>query len=204
MNRGMALPPGPQLFSLFRQLRELNFGFKDIVVRTATNPENIVPAVARELKSLDADIPLGEIRTMETHLGSQTADTRFTAVLLGLFAGLGTILAVIGAYGVVAYLVAQRTQELGVRLALGAGSRDILWLVLRYGIFIGLAGVALGLAGAMVARRLLARFLYGVSVSDPFTLVGVAVLLLLVVVIASAIPARRAMRIDPVQALRGE
>ncbi len=91
---------------------------------------------------------------METHMSSQTADTRFTTVLLGLFAGLGTILAVIGTYGVVAYLVAQRTQELGVRLALGASSTDILWLVLRYGLFIGVAGVALGLgrldAGAAV------------------------------------------------------
>ena len=117
--------------------------------------------------TLDADIPLGEIRSMQTHMGSQTADTRFTAVLLGLFAGLGTILAVTGAYGVVAYLVAQRTQELGVRLALGASSTDILWLVLQTGLFIGLAGVALGLAGAMVARRLLQRFLYGVTASDP-------------------------------------
>src|SRR5262249_37389199 len=101
MNDGMARPPAPQLFMLFRQLPGLNFGFKDIVVRTSTNPESIVPAVARELKSLDAEIPLGEIRTMETHLSSQTADTRFTTVLLGLFAGLGIVLAVIGAYGVV-------------------------------------------------------------------------------------------------------
>jgi len=204
MNRGMSLPPGPQLFSLYRQLPELNFGFKDIVVHTATNPESIVPAVARELKSLDADIPLGEIRSMEAHMSSYTADTRFITVLLGLFAVLGTILAVVGAYGVIAYLVAQRTQELGVRIALGAGSGDILWLVLRYGLFIGLAGVALGLAGAMAGRRFLARFLYGVSESDPFTLLGAAILLLLVVVAASAVPARRAMRIDPVQALRGE
>jgi predicted permease len=204
MNRGMALPAGPQIFTLFRQLPGLNFVFKDIVVRTAGNPESVVPAIARELKSLDTDIPLGEIRSMEKHMSSQTADTRFTAVLVGLFAGLGTILAVIGAYGVVAYLVAQRTQELGVRLALGAGSKDILWLVLRYGLFIGLSGVALGLAGAMVARRFLARFLYGVAASDPSALLGAAILLLLVVVLASAVPARRAMRIDPVQALRGE
>jgi predicted permease len=204
MNRGMALPPGPQLLALFRQVPGLNFGFKDIVVRTATNPESAVPAVARELKLLDADIPLGEIRSMQTHLSSHTADRRLTTVLLGLFAGLGTILAVIGAYGVVAYLVAQRTQELGVRLALGAGSGDILWLVLRYGLFIGLSGVALGIAGAIAGSRFLARFLYGVSESDPLTLVGAAILLLLVVVVASAVPARRAMRIDPVQALRGE
>jgi len=204
MNRGMALPPAPQIFTLFRQTPGLNFGFKDIIVRTTTHPESIVPAVARELKALDADIPLGEIRSMETHMGSQTADTRFTTLLLSLFAGLGTMLAVIGAYGVIAYLVAQRTQELGVRIALGAGSADILWLVLRYGFFIGLAGVALGLAGAMLGRRFLARFLYGVTESDPLTLWGAAMLLLVVVVVASAVPARRAIRIDPVQALRGE
>ena len=204
MNRGMAQPPEPQIFTLFRQLPGLNFGFKDIVVRTAAEPRSIVPAVARELKSLDADIPLGEIRGMETHMSSQTADTRFTTVLLGLFAGLGTILAMIGAYGVVAYMVAQRTQELGVRIALGAGFTDILWLVLRYGLFMGLAGVVLGLAGAMLGRTFLARFLFGVSTSDPFTLWGAATLLLLIVVVASAIPARRAIRIDPVQALRSE
>jgi putative ABC transport system permease protein len=204
MNRGMALRPAPQLFNLFRQLPGLNFGFKDIVVRTVKDPQSVVPAVARELRSLDADIPLGEIRSMETHMNSQTADTRFTTILLGLFAGLGTILAVIGAYGVVAYVVAQRTQEMGVRLALGATSGDILWLILRYGLAIGVAGVAVGVAGAMLGRRFLTRFLYGVSASDWLTLVGSGVLLLVVVVVASAVPARRAMRIDPVQALRGE
>jgi len=204
LNRGMALAPEPQIFTLFRQLPGMNFGFKDIVVRTAADPRSIVPAVARELKLLDADIPLGEVRDMETHLRNQTADTRFTAVLLGLFAGLGTILAVIGANGVIAYMVAQRTQEIGVRIALGAGSRDIVWLVLRNGLFMGLAGVTLGLAGAMLGRTFLARFLFGVSTSDPFTLWGAATLLLLIVVVASAIPARRAIRIDPVQALRGE
>jgi putative ABC transport system permease protein len=204
MNRGMALPPEPQIFALFRQLPGLNFGFKDIVVRTATDPQSVVPAVARELKLLDADIPLGEVRNMETHMSSQTADTRFITVLLGLFAGLGTILAVIGAYGVIAYLVAQRTQEIGVRLALGAGSMDIIWLVLRSGLFMGLAGVLLGLAGAMVGRVFLARFVFGVSPSDPLTLLGAAILLLVIVVVASAIPARRAIKIDPVLALRSE
>jgi putative ABC transport system permease protein len=204
MNSGMALPPEPQIFNLFRQLPGLNFGFKDIVVRTAIAPRSIVPAVARELKLLDADIPLGEVRDMQTHLSNQTADTRFTTVLLGIFAGLGTILALIGAYGVIAYMVAQRTQEIGVRMALGAGSTDIVWLVLRNGLFMGLAGVALGLAGAMLGRTFLTRFLFGVSTSDPLTLWGAATLLLLIVVIASAIPARRALRIDPVQALRGE
>jgi ABC-type antimicrobial peptide transport system permease subunit len=189
---------------LFRQLPGLNFGFKDIVVRTSTDPESVAPAVARELKSLDAEIPLGEIRTMETHMSRQTADTRFTTVLLGLFAGLGIVLALIGVYGVVSYLVAQRTQELGVRLALGAGSIDILWLVLRYGLSIGLAGVVLGVAGAVAVRRSLAGLLHGVAVSDPSTLAGAAGLLLLVIAAASAVPATRAMRINPVEALRSE
>jgi putative ABC transport system permease protein len=204
MNRGMALPPAPQIFTLFRQIPGANFGFKDVVVRTATDPASIVPALTRELKLLDADIPLGEIRSMETHLANQTADTRFTTVLLGLFAGLGTILAVIGAYGVVAYLVAQRRQEIGVRMALGASSRDILWLVLRNGLFMGFTGVSLGLMGAMAGSRFLARFLVGVSASDAPALFGAAALLLLVIAIASAIPARRAIQIDPVQTLRNE
>ena len=204
MNNGMTLPVAPQMFTLYRQTPTLNFGFKDVVVRTAAAPESIVPAAARALKSLDADIPLGEIRSMETHMSGQTADKRFTTMLLGLFAVLGTILAVIGAYGVVAYLVAQRTQELGVRVALGASSADVLWLVLRNGLVIGMAGVAIGLAGALVVRQSLAGLLYGVAASDPKTLAGAAILLLLVVVTASAVPARRAMRIDPVQALRSE
>jgi predicted permease len=204
MNRGMALPPAPQIFTLFRQMPGLNYGFKDIVVRTATDPASIVPTLARELKSLDADIPLGEIRSMETHMANQTADTRFTTVLLALFAGLGTTLAVIGAYGVIAYLVAQRRQEIGVRMALGASSRDILWLVLRNGLSLGLAGVALGLMGAMAGRGLLTHFLEGASGSDAPALLGAAALLLLVIAVASAIPARRAIQIDPVQTLRNE
>ncbi|MGE5277064.1 MAG: ADOP family duplicated permease [Acidobacteriota bacterium] len=204
MNDGMAQPPAPQLFMLFRQLPGLNFGFKDIVVRTATIPESIAPAVARELKSLDADIPLGEIRSMERHMRSQTADKRFTTVLLGLFAALGIVLAAIGGYGVVSYLVSQRTQELGVRLALGARSADVLWLVLRYGLSIGLAGVALGFAGAVAARQSMAGLLYGVAATDPLTLAGAAGLLLLVVAAASAVPAARAIRINPVEALRSQ
>jgi putative ABC transport system permease protein len=204
LNRGLARTPGPQLFALFRQFPGVNYGFKDVAVRTAVDPESILPALARELHALDPDMPLGEVRTMETHIGRQTADTRFTTVLLGLFAALGTVLAVIGAYGVVSYLVAQRTHELGVRIALGASSRDILFLVLRNGITIGVAGVLLGLIGALAARQSLSRLLYGVSASDPFTIAGAALLLLAAILAASAIPARRVLRIDPLRALRSE
>jgi len=204
MNDGLALPPQPQIFALFRQLPGLNFGFKDIVVRTASDPVGMAPAIARELRSLDSDIPLGEVRSMAAHIGNQTADTGFTTMLLGLFAGLGIVLAAVGVYGTIAYLVAQRTQEFGVRIAVGASAADILWLVLRYALSIGLAGVTLGIAVAMMVRQFLARLLYGVSAADPWTLTGAAVLLLLVILAASAMPARRAMSIDPVQALRSE
>jgi ABC-type antimicrobial peptide transport system permease subunit len=204
INRGLALPPAPQIFNLFRQLPGANFGFKDIVVRTAGDPRALVPSVKRELKSLDPEIPLGEIRSMEAHMGSQTADTRSTTVLLSLFAGLGTLLAVVGAYGVVAYLVAQRTQEIGVRVALGAGSSDILWLVLRYALSTGLAGVAVGVVGAIAARRILAGLLDGGSASAPATILASAALLFVAIAAAAVAPARRAMRIDPVQALRSE
>ena len=204
LNAGMAQPPSPQIIALFGQQPDVNYGFKDIVVRTAMDPASIAPAVAQQLRSLDPDVPLGEIQTMPGHVSSYTLDARFTTVLLGLFAALGTILAVIGAYGVVSYLVAQRTHELGVRIALGADSHRILWLVLRQGLSMGLAGIALGLAGSLAMRQFLARLLYGVSGTDSWTLGGASLLLLLVVATASAVPGRRAMRIDPVKALRNE
>ncbi len=204
MNERPPIPPSPQILLLYRQQPDVNFGFKDVVVRTSVQPETIASAVSRELHALDPEIPLGEISTMERHLADQTADSRFTTVLLGLIAVLGMILAIIGVYGVVSYLVAQRTHELGVRVALGASAADVLWLVLRHGITIGLLGVGLGLAGALAAREILAGMLYDVSASDPWTLGCGSIILLVVVLIATAIPARRAMRVDPVLALRSE
>jgi putative ABC transport system permease protein len=204
VNAGLARPPSPQVLALFRQQPAWNYGFKEIVLRTTMDPRNLAPAVARLLRSLDADIPLGEVQTMDEILRSETTDVRFTTLLLGIFAALGTALAVVGAYGVVSYLVTQRTHELGVRIALGAGASEILWLVLRHGISMGLAGIALGLGGALALRQFLAQLLYGISGTDLWTFAGASVLLLLVIAIASAIPGRRAMRIDPVQALRAE
>jgi ABC-type antimicrobial peptide transport system permease subunit len=199
MNNGVSQPPDPQIITLFRQQPALNFGFKDFVVRTAVDPESIVPAVSREMKSLDEDIPLGEVRTMEAHMSNQTVDTRLAAVLLGLFAGLGTILSVIGVYGIVTYLVAQRTRDLAVRVALGAEPADILWLVLRHGLFIGASGVGLGMTGALLLSRL-----FDAAQSSPLVILGTAAAVLLAIGLASAAPARRALQVDPVQALRGE
>jgi hypothetical protein len=106
LNAGLAMPPSPQILALFRQQADLNYGFKEIVLRTALDPLNIATAVSQQLRSLDADVPLAEIPTMADHLNDQMADVRFTTLLLALFAGLGMLLSVIGAYGVISYLVA--------------------------------------------------------------------------------------------------
>jgi putative ABC transport system permease protein len=203
-NDGVGAPSAPQILGLFRQQPEVNGGFKDIVVRTEGDPAGIAPALSDGLRELDPEVPLSEVQTMSEHLGESISNTRQTTFLLGLFAGLGTLLAVIGAYGVISYLVAQRTQELGVRVALGAAPSAVLWLILRQGIWMGLTGVSLGIGGAILLRQFLSRFLYRVSETDPSTLAGAAVILLLVVATASAVPAWRAMRIDPIQALHGE
>lgn len=175
----MARPPVTQILALYRQMRDLNYGFKDVVVRTATDPKAIVPEVAAALRSMDAELPLAEVQTMEEHAAEASADARLTAGLLALFAALGTLLAMMGAYVVVSYLVARRTHEVGVRMALGV-------------------------AGGLLTRRLLSGLLYGVAASDGWTLTGAVLLLVLVVGAASALPARRAMQVDPAQALRGE
>jgi ABC-type antimicrobial peptide transport system permease subunit len=203
-NDGMGAPPAPQILGLFCQQPEVNYGFKDIVVRTKADPAGMASAISDAMRELDQEIPLSEVQTMTEYLGASISNTRLTTFLLSLFAGLGTLLAVIGAYGVISYLVAQRTQELGVRVALGAAPSTVLWLILRQGIWMGLTGVSLGIGAAILLRQFLSRFLYGISETDPATLAGAALILLLVVATASAVPAWRAMRIDPIQALRGE
>jgi ABC-type antimicrobial peptide transport system permease subunit len=137
-------------------------------------------------------------------LTEQVADRRFTTLLLGIFAALGLALALVGVYGVISYLVTQRTAEIGVRMALGASRGDVLWLVLRQSLATGLVGIALGLIGAWAARQTLARLVFGISTLDLATYALASALLLLVAMAASAIPARRALRVDPVAALRSE
>jgi predicted permease len=205
-NNGAALPPDPQIVTLFRQHPSLNFGFKDLVVRTTVDPESIVPAISRELKSLDEDIPLGEVRTMEAHMSVQIADTRLAATPLGLFAGLGMVLAIVGVYGIVAYQVARRMREFGVSMVMGAKSADIAWLVLSHGLFVGVSGVSIGLAGAVAVDKVLQRYLSsaGASQSSLPAVLGMAAVVLIAIVLAGAAPARRAVRVDPVQTLRCE
>lgn len=171
-------------------------------VRTALDPHSLAPALRAKIAEADPDQPLMEIQTMEERLETASASPRFTMMLIGIFSATAFILAVIGIYGVIAYSVAQRTQELGIRIALGADKRDILRLVIGNGLALALAGIAIGLAGSIALTRAMSAMLYETSATDPLILTASAALFLAVALIASYVPARRATRIDPTEALR--
>jgi putative ABC transport system permease protein len=203
-NAGLVLPAAPQIVVLYSQHPLVNYGFKDVVIRTTSEPRLMAPTIRAELSKMDPDMPFAQVQTMQEHVDEQTGGQRFTTALLVLFALSGLALAVVGIYGVVSYLVNQRTQEMAVRLALGASPTRILWLVLRQSFHMALIGAAIGVAGAFAVRRLTAGLLFGISPLDPTTFIGSVALLLVVVAIASAVPGARAMRIQLVEALRQE
>lgn len=173
-----------------------------LVVRTRGKPAALMPAVRTLVASLDGELPIYAVRTGDEILGSSIAQRRFAMTLLGLFAGLALALAVVGTYGVISYSTGLRAHEIGVRMALGAQRFDVLRTILWQGMKLALAGLAIGLGGALVLTRLLQGLLFGVSATDPATLAGVAAILFLAAVLASFIPARRAAGISPVRALR--
>jgi cell division protein FtsX len=174
------------------------------VIHTAGDPVGVAAAVRREITNLDPDIPAFEIRTMTGVLDESSARREFTAFLLALFAALAVALAAVGLYGVLSYAVAQRTAEIGIRMALGAAHSQVRRLVLLEGMRPALAGVILGILGAAGATRFLRTLLFGVSPNDPVTFIAVPVLLLLIAFAACAIPAWRATQVDPATALRSE
>ena len=175
-----------------------------LLLRTKPNPETLLPGVRDTVRSLNQDISLGNPRSLEQALDQSLAAQKFSATLLTLFALLALILASVGVYGVVTYLVTQRTHEIGVRIALGAGRRDIISLVLNQGVRLALAGIGVGLIGAIVSTRLMGSLLFGVNARDPLTLVVVSVVLAAVALLACYLPARRATKVDPLEALRSE
>jgi putative ABC transport system permease protein len=174
----------------------------DIVVMTAGRPESILAGVRRKVHDLDAELPISNVRPMDEWVSIGAAQPRLNAILLAVFASVALLIAAIGIYGVLAYSVNQRTREIGLRMALGAPRGGVLRLIVREGMAVGLAGIGIGLAGALALSRALASVVFGVPVRDPATFAVVAAALTLVALAACIIPARNASRVDPMVALR--
>ena len=183
---------------------ELVMSEMTVVVRTENDPLTLVSAVRNELQQMDPEQPMAAIATMDQLLSGSLSRSRFTMLVLGVFAALALVLACVGIYGVIAYSVTQRIQEFGIRMALGANRHDVFRLVLGQGTRLTLLGIGLGIVAALIVTRLMATLLYGISATDPLTFVAVALLLALVALAACYIPARRATRVDPIVALRYE
>ena len=183
---------------------QLAFGFMSFAMRTRGRPVDAIPIVRRAIARVDPNAGLDAIVPLERLVANSVARQRFYAVMLGVFSGVAALLAAIGIYGVLAYAVVQRTQEIGLRMALGAGRQQLLTLVLRRGLLFAAIGIALGLAGAAAGTRYLQTMLYGIEPLDTRTFVGVAVAFAAVAALASYVPARRATQVDPVVALRAE
>lgn len=176
--------------------------FTMLAVRTSSDPLSLARAVQAQVTAVDPDQAIANVRTMDDLVEAEVGQRRLLLMLLGSFAAVALLLALIGIYGVIAYSVAQRTQEVGIRRALGAQQGDILRLVVRQGLVLALGGITVGLVGALALTRLMKALLFQVSATDPATFAVVAVLFLLAALAASYIPAHRAARIDPMAALR--
>lgn len=191
----------PTIYLPYTQVQDF---YMNLVVRTQAAPSGMVAALQKELKAIDPDQPAYDVRTMEKNLSLYLAERRLVLVLMGIFAALALLLALIGIYGVISYSVAQRTREIGIRMALGARKSDVLRMVLGQGVVLILVGVGLGVIIALAGTKVLASLLYGITPTDPWTFAGLSVLLLAVSLAACFLPAYRAARINPIMALRWE
>jgi predicted permease len=194
--------PPPTFYTLYNQAKEEQF--ITYAVKTQLSPAAILPALRNAVESIDKDLPLRDIRTQTEQIDASISQQRLFATLTAGFAVLALVLACIGIYGIMAYNVARRTGEIGVRMALGARTRQVLWMILRESSSLALFGIATGLAAAFGLTRFVRSMLYGLQPTDPATLIPAALLLLAIAIVAGYGPARRASRIDPMQALRHE
>jgi putative ABC transport system permease protein len=199
MQFSLQMQAGPAMY-----LPSLDAGMMGVVIRTSGDPLALVSAVRQAVKVIDPDQPIANLRTMDEALAATMGDARFRTLLLSIFAGIALCLSVIGIYGVIAYTVAQRTHEIGVRLALGAQPGNILKSVLGQGMKLVITGVGLGIAGAFAVTRVLSEMLFNVTATDPLTFIVISGLLILVAALACLIPAWRATKVDPLVALRYE
>jgi putative ABC transport system permease protein len=175
-----------------------------LVVRAAGDPLRLAPSVQEQVWAIDKNLPVSGVLSMEDVVAGAVRPQRFNALLLGVFAAVALVLALVGVYGVMSYTVAERSHEIGVRMALGAQGRDVLRMVVGQGLALTLIGLAVGLAGALALTRVMSNLLYGVSATDPLVFGSVALLLALAALAACLVPARRATKVDPIKALRYE
>jgi putative ABC transport system permease protein len=175
-----------------------------VVARTTVEPGSLAAALRQQVWSIDKDLPVFDVRTMQEVRSTSVAMYSFSSVMLGIFAIVALVLAAIGIYGVMAFAVSQRTQEIGIRMALGARARDVLKLVVRHGMKLALLGIAIGLAGSWALTRFMAKLLFGVQATDLLTFSIVSICLLVAAFVACYLPARRATKVDPLEALRYE
>jgi putative ABC transport system permease protein len=199
--QGPRAPADPATYFSFDQ-----FTFNDnwVLIRTKGDAKSFIPTLRQTVWAMDRDLPLENVRTMDEILGDTIADSRFNTALLSMFAGVALLLAAIGIYGVLAYTVAQRTSEIGIRMALGAQRSSVLRLVVGNGLGLTMIGVAIGVVGAIIATRTLDSLVFGVSTKDPTVFALVALALTVVAATAAAVPALRASRVDPIVALRSD
>jgi putative ABC transport system permease protein len=198
---GLEKSVDPAIYAPFEQDPPQQFS---LVVHSASDPLALTAAVRRKILEVDSEQPVADVRTMQQVVDDSLTVRRLATWLLGVFAGLALALAGVGVYGLVSYSVTQRTNEIGLRVALGAQPADILRMVVQRGLVVSVIGVALGLPAAFALAQLIRGLLFGVTAADPMVFVGVPVLLVAVAALASYLPARRAMRIDPTAALRSE
>jgi predicted permease len=193
--------PAPRVYASVYQIMRVKV---NLVARTREDPAVMIKRIQDAVRSVDPQQTFTSAFTLEDAIGEAVARPRLLVVLLGLFGAMGLILGALGIYGVLAQLVAQRTREIGVRVALGAQPSDVMTMILRNGLGLAGAGVGLGLISALLLTRVMSSVLYGVTATDPMTFAAVPLLLLGVAALASWIPARRAMKVDPLVALRAE
>jgi putative ABC transport system permease protein len=208
---GLAQEPRPEMYLPYLQQLEICLGnrkmarlHKSLVIRAASSSAELTTAVRRAVAELDKDQAVYGFRSMNQVLASSTSPYRFYMLLLGIFAGVALVLAAIGIYGVISYSVNERTHEIGIRLALGAQPQEVLALILKHGLILSLIGAALGLAASLAATRILSSFLFAVTPHDPITFTLVSLVLIMITLLATYLPARRATKVDPVVALRYE
>lgn len=200
-NRSLDTEPKPAFYVPHTQVP---FSQMVVVMKTKTEPHSLIGSVTKEVAAMDKDVPVFLTRTLDEYISASVSTPRFNTTLLGIFAGVALILTMVGLYGVMSYSVAQRTNEIGIRLALGAQTRDVLSMVVKQGFRLVLLGLGIGLLGALLTTRVMASLLFGVTTKDPLTFISVAVLLGFVALVACFIPALRATRVDPLSALRYE